>query len=55
MNAITDEHVNDVNFIARDSYDPNRKILGMLQYYLILIIVENLTILMELAVAIEML
>ena len=31
----------DVNFIARDSYNPTRKIMGMLLDCLILIIVEH--------------
>ena len=47
VNDIIDEEVKNFNSIARNGYNPNWKIMGMLLDYLILIVVEHQVILME--------
>ena len=55
VNAIIDEDIIDVNFIARNFYSPNWKIIVMLLNFPILIMEEHQIILMELVVEIEIL
>ena len=55
VNAIADEDISDVNFIARNSYNPNWKIIVMLINFSILIMEEHQIILVELMIAIEIL
>ena len=55
INSITTEETSDVNFIARNSYNPNWKIIVMVLNFLILIMEEHQIILVVLMVAIEIL
>ena len=53
VNAIIDEDIIDVNFIARNFYSPNWKIIVMLLNFPILIMEEHQIILIELIAVIE--